>query len=311
MAEIIKRKVYFYRLRILPDEDDGTVRDFSPSDACTAISRLHFLSNTTRASRYMVSTDDAWLAVWPKVPKTRSEKARLGIGTSRHKGLPTLDDRGAISHLAIGATQNVLETTHIVFFENNIVGAEFNFHGPRVFRLSNYLAEKFPSWPRIRLHPLLNQDAQELLNHMEDTRFVRLRVNTSNLDLLPKARRSLKDSLEAQAHEVGSPVIEVAWRQSDRVRQPLPTKALNFVRSLVGLENIQEVADIFQARGLDDRTDRVEMFDFLKDKLVFSRQVTPFERGSRAVDATSMYSEIEIAYNQHREDLERAGEMET
>ncbi|MFO0968581.1 MAG: hypothetical protein U0793_23740, partial [Gemmataceae bacterium] len=42
-----------------------------------------------------------------------------------------------------------------------------------------------------------------------------------------------------------------------------------------------------EAKGVDDRTGRVEEFDFIRDRLVFSREIAGIETGRhRVVDPT-------------------------
>lgn len=56
-----------------------------------------------------------------------------------------MEQAGALSDLRIPTHAGLAETIHIVVFPDNIVGADFNFFGPRLSRFSRYLKEKAPT----------------------------------------------------------------------------------------------------------------------------------------------------------------------
>ena len=307
MSTIVERKIRFYRMRVLPD-DDGNVKAFSIGHACAAINRLGFLIPASPTSRYMQGMGDEDLGVWIR---TTGNKNRLCLGTCRGGGLPQLDELGTISPLTIKARQRLLEQTHVMFFPGHIVGAEFNFYGPRVSRLPAYFHEKIPDYPRVQFDPLLNQDAQELLSHLSKPRLLRFRVHRGSTDILKAAHRHLPGALDAASQRFGAEVVEVIFRADSRSRKSSMARAvLDFLGEIVGVPSAVESVDVLQARGLDDRTGQIEAFDFLSDKLVFSCRVIKSENRLRAVDSADMFSQIEKAYNDHREQLEEAARIE-
>ncbi len=90
------------------------------------------------------------------------------------------------------------ESTHMEFFANNIVGAEFNFYGPRATAFSEYCEEKATGIPRFHLRPLLHRDGITQLNELQDIRLFAIRVHTSRSRLLQAADANmdgLQDSL--------------------------------------------------------------------------------------------------------------------
>ena len=65
----------------------------------------------------------------------------------RRTGLPQLEQAGTVSDLKIADNAGLVEAVHVVFFPDNIVGADFNFYGPRLSRLGYYLRVNPQSYP--------------------------------------------------------------------------------------------------------------------------------------------------------------------
>src|SRR5207237_6553911 len=107
-------------------------REFDIEAAARDIGRLRF----TPGARYMERPDGHLMAVWTmSIPG----QTRLCIGLIRRSGLPRVEQAGEVSPLTITPDQGLVEQTHLVFFARGVVGAEFNFYGPRPSRLADYL----------------------------------------------------------------------------------------------------------------------------------------------------------------------------
>lgn len=102
-----------------------------------------------------------------------------------------------MSPLTATVGQGVLDQTHPIIFPGDIVGAEFNFHGPRPSKLSDYLSIKCPTLPIISFLPLLNRNIQEKLERLEDVHLLQLRLHKSHLSLLQQASSHLPGALRA------------------------------------------------------------------------------------------------------------------
>jgi hypothetical protein len=215
--------------------------------------------------------------------------------------------RGDISPLRLQPEQGLLEQTHAVFFPNNIVGVEFNFYGPRLSRLAWYLREKFEGeLPPVRFDMLLREDVQEHLAHLSDIRLLQLRLHRDYFDLLEEADQSLASAFRAAGEASDATTVEIVLRHRRYSRESLADRVVNVVRALAGQPRTREGAEVFKVRALNNRTQRVETFDLLKDQLVSSRQVVRHGERERAVNSENMFQAIEAAYNELRESLERA-----
>ena len=296
----VERKIYFFRWRVYVDNDGDP--PFDPRKAAELIGQLGFLDR----SRYLELEDGNDLCVWPVTP------VRLRMGVVRRSGLPRLEESGNISPLPIAENQGLLEEIHVVFFPNNIVGAEFNFYGPRVSRLATYLREKFPNeLPPVGFEMLLRQDVQEQLDHMREVRLVQLRMHSSHVNLAQQADQSLFQALDAAREASQATSVELVLKPQRYSRQNLGQRALNWVKLLASTDGIREAAEVFKVKALDDRTQKYELFDLLRDQLVMSRYVERLPGRDRGVDSNAMFSAVEEAHENLRESLERAAGVGT
>ncbi len=148
----VRRQIRFYRLDVEPDET-GHPQSVDFREVLKKIGRLQF----RLGERYLDLSGGQILCVWPEKEQLKSKPPRLRLGTVRQQDLPQLEDHGRISPLRLQSQQGIVEQTHVVFFDDGIVGVEFNFHGPRINRLGRYLYVRFPhDLPKINFDIILN-----------------------------------------------------------------------------------------------------------------------------------------------------------
>ena len=128
----LERKIYFYRADIGTDEG-GQPLAFDPSPALDAIDSLPFTNDAH--GRYEFDADGNALSIRRQCPEHQK---------AQH---------------------------HVVFFPDNIVGAEYNHFGPRVSRLGSYLHKKSSeAVARAAFRPILRGDAAKQLDRLSDLR---------------------------------------------------------------------------------------------------------------------------------------------
>lgn len=295
-SRTLERKIHFYRVRKLIASDP----DFDPVAAANAISNLAFGDG----QRYLEAEDGNAICVWPIATAPR---VHMRLGVVRRSSLPFIEDAGNVTPLTIGPRQGLLEPIHIVFLPNGIVGSEFNFYGPRLSRLGAYFREKLPSISRVSFDILLRQDIQEQLAHFKEIRIAQLRLHRSQLDLVRQADQSLFDAFEAAGQASGASSIEVVVRPERYARRSLSERVLGWVNTLARTAAINEAAEVFRVQALDDRTNKYEWFDLLKDQLVVTRSVqAESDARFRGVSPTAMFSTIETVYQELRDTLDSA-----
>jgi hypothetical protein len=296
MTATVTRKIYFYRIVI--EDQPGVLLDVRD-----VLLRLQAIQADQRD---MDLRDGRAICAWAEDVTA----GKLLLGTARSHGLPEVEDTGNRAPLPLAPQQRLLETTHVMLFRDGIAGAEFNFYGPRIFKLRDYLADKFPDLPPIRLDPLTDRRVTEKLRDLETITMVKMRIHRDYLDLLQQSQRSLAEALDALQVMSNAPVIEISWKQEDYRRDSLGQRARDFVNSLVGPAMVREVADQLQVRGRDARIGRTKTFDFLRDQFVYAAKVILQDDRSRAVNSFAMFQAIESAYNTMRDDLLHAAGIE-
>jgi hypothetical protein len=299
----LERKIHFYRVAAGVDEG-GRPLAFDPTPALTAIERLPFADG--RGGRYLPDAEGNAICVWRE---GASRLPSLRFCLIRRTGLPQLEEAGTVSDLNIATNAGLLEPVHVVVFPYNIVGADFNFYGPRLSRLGYYLhVQSGEAVPQVFFDPLLRQDVARELDHLTELRLFDLRVKTSYIETVRRADASLGDAFAANAHVLDDDVeeLEVVMKPTKNGRHGALRRLLGPLKALARGPELRENTQRVQVRGKHDETGRVEMIDLLRDHIIANKQVLRLGRRSRAVEAGSAFEAIRAAHDELRDDLRRA-----
>ena len=300
-ARTVERRIIFYRLDA--GTDDGC-RPL-PFDIRPALTWLGTLPFTTDG-RYLAEDDGNHTCCWPDHAAKAVPDAcpRLRFGSIRRSGFPQVEQGGALSQLDLSPDAGLAEQVHVIFFPQAIVGAEFNFYGPRVTRLAAYLRAKVPNLPeRLEFQPLLRPDVAAQLEHLRDVRLLRLRIHASYAARVAEADRSLGAAFRAAQRAGGGEEIEIVIRPRAYSRGTLAGRLLGVVRRLVALPDLRTEVAHFSIKGLNGQTNEVDVVDLLSDQLATRAQILCQERQTRALNSASAYAAIERAYAELRPQL--------
>jgi hypothetical protein len=214
---------------------------------------------------------------------------------------------GALSQLHLAPTSGLVEQVHVIFFPDAIVGAEFNFYGPRITRLAPYLQAKAGDLcPPLSFQPLLRQDVADQLEHLRDVRLLRLRIHAAYAARVAEADRDLGAAFRAAERASAGEEIEITIRPRPYSRQPLARRLLRAVRRLAALADLRSEVAHFSVKGLNGQTGQVDLVDVLSDQLSARCQIICLDRHARALNSASAYAAIERAYAELRPQLLRA-----
>lgn len=294
-----ERKIYFYRLNAghLPS---GKLRVTNVTSWFHAIHALPF----TDAGRYFEIEPGLLTCCWPDRDRYPQ---RLRVGTIRRSGLPQMERGGQLSALPISPTSGLAEQVHVTFFGNNIVGSEFNFYGPRLSRLADYLAERLGVRnPRVSFDPLIRQDVMQQLQRLGDIRLLRMRIKASFTETIRQLDQDLGSAFEAAQRAGDAEEVEITLRMKAHSRDSLSQRAMGFVRKLAQRSDARTEMSDFTVRGLNTETGQVEVVDALNDHLIAKKQIIRESRRSRALNSAAAYAAIEEAYEELRDELEAA-----
>lgn len=288
-ANTTERRIHFYRANA-GNDDAGRPRSYDASPHLAELSRQPF----TEAGRYQPVEDNHYLCAWP----AGGQRPRMTIFRAvRRAGLPQVERAGELEDLNIPAAAGIAEAIHVVFFDHNIVGADFNFYGPRMSRLGPYLELKTSS-DEVDFEPLLRQDIIAQVRRLTDVRLVRLRVNPAGAAIAREADRSLFDALNAGLRAGQAEEAEIVLRMAPHSRRALGGNILRAVKQLVRVPQLRESTSAFSVKGFDPEHGRVEDIDVLRDHFVVAKQVVRMTPRGRAVVATSAFQAIQEAYQE-------------
>jgi len=293
----IERKIYFYRVNAGFDAAGQPI----PYDPTPTLGRIHRLGWTPKG-RYLVSTDGNLIACW--VDRNRTPH-RLRVANIRRDSLPHIESAGALTPLQLPVQSGLAEQTHVVFFEDNIVGAEFNFYGPRVSKLSHYFSSKARGiGPNpLTFEPLLRQDVAEQLQRYSDIRLLTLKLRPAHSAWLREANESLWRAFRAASQAGGAEEVEVTLKTQSHSRRFLPRRMLQVVRRLARRPEFRQEASRAIIKALDAETGRMDTVDLLNDKLIGKRAILQEDDRYRTVNRDSAFAAIEDVHQELREHL--------
>ena len=304
----VERRISFYRVFAGLD-DAGRPLPFDPGPALARVHRLPF----TARGRYWQDGDGNATCCWVDCAEPTEPLQRLRFGHIRRSGLPQVERRGTLTPLHIPAASGLVEQVHVVFFPGGIIGSEFNFYGPRLPRLAQYLAAKAPhdGCAALAFEPLLRQDVAAQLDQLTDIRLVRLRIRASYAAQVAQADRDLGSAFEAAGRAGEAEELELVLRALPRSRHPLAERLLGAVKRLAGFGDLRSEVSRFDVKGLHQQTGRVEELDILSDQLIAKGQIIRQDARTRALDPESAYGAIQRAYAELRDQLELAAGVES
>jgi hypothetical protein len=299
----VQRKIFFYRLRVQPDSNGNT----PPFDLKQILSRIDGLNFDETQGRYLTAPDDNVYCCW--VDKS-NPSLRVRFAISRRNGLPRMERRGTVKNLPISPTSGLLEQIQAIFFPNNIVGADFNFYGPRLPKLADYLYLKaFDICPKIVFEPLLRQDVSDELSRLTDIRLLQLQIRPSDAQTRAAADQDLFSAFDAAASLGNATEVEITLKPPAHSRGHLDQGLLAKIRRFAGRSDMREITSRFIVKGMTSDTGRVEKLDFLNDHLVASENIMQQDARNRTLNPASAYEAIGKAYRELREELETAASL--
>ena len=192
-----------------------------------------------------------------------------------------------------------------MLFPDDIVGAEFNFYGPRLPRLGRYLEEKV-NCDHLSFHGLLRQDVLDQLNTLEAVRIIQLQVHKNYAATVETASHDLGAAMRGALEVTGAEEVELTLKPARHSRSFLSDDVLPLVKRLARRNDLREGAGRFSVRGMNGETGQMQTIDVLKDLLVAEKEVKVVGDRLRAVQSDAMYIAIETAYEEMHEDLRKA-----
>lgn len=295
----LQRRIHFYRSSVGKDAAGDNI-PFAAEDPLSAISRLGF---TDSGGRYLLDPDGNALCTWID---GLSPYPRIRFSQVRRVGLPQIDAAGKLSDLDLGASEGLVEPVHMVFFSDGLVGAEFNFYGPRPSRLGYYVKQIAGLEVVPVFNPLLRSDVAGQLERLGDIRLFELKGHFSYAKILRQADADLGAAFDAAA-KLGAPEEIAIVLKSQKPRAPALLGRLKAsARKLVGRSDLRTEASKFLVKGLMKDSGRVEALDLLRDQLIAQKRIVRMNERSRALAREAAYAAIVEAFEELSGELAQA-----
>ncbi len=294
MPETIERKIYFYKMEIKKDSNlIQSVPIFS------AINQMPFDEN----GRYFELSNGN---LWSTYIDSTNFPLKARIGTIRKKGLPMMERQGQTSPLTIPPDAGLFEPMHFVVFQNNVVGFEYNFYGPRPGSLKSYLLNRVPDLvDEIELIPLMRRDVHALLSRIGEIKRFNLRIHRDMEQYLEELDENLPDALSALKQTSDAEYIEIVLRSKRWSRQGINISFLSKLASWLSRSDVRAGVDALKIRARDEITNSIEEFDLLQEYLLSTKQVVKQDDVHRSVSTNAMYASIREAYRELSSEINR------
>jgi hypothetical protein len=300
-ASTLKRRIHFYRA-VVP-KVKGQPGVFDPAAALVHIDGLEF----SETGRYM-QDGERLLCSWVDDPQ-RLGRARLAV--VRREGLPSVEQAGVEKDLQLGATEGLVEQIHIQMFEQNIVGCEFNFYGPRLPSLARYLqARGGPDAPEVSFEPLVRGDVAKMLDDFAGIRMLKLRVRRAEIAEVEAIDKSLGKALRAQANLAAADVVEITLGVKPYSRgETLGRAAFNRVRKLAKRKEIADLVDRFVIDAVPSDGGRSRELNILDDHLIGEEEISKLRGRGRRLDHAATYAAIGRSFDGLKDELVKAASV--
>jgi len=285
----INRKIYFYRLA-----HQHEVLEALPAEL-ERILNLPF----TDAGRYFIDTEDHRLWVQPD---SVTYPLKLRFGLTRLADLPTKELAGKLEALDLAVNQGLAEICHVIICENGFVTAEFNFEGPRIKRLGDYLyAKRYKLKTRPVFLPLFQKNILEIVKSMPIINFLELQGHHSAASLLARADKDLAQAFDTIGHlgATKSIMLGLAARNNPE------SKLKQLIVKLAALMHSSEHHARNEMRKLKIRgitvEGRTDWVDLLEDHLIAPKEFERVHPKSKALSTEAAYAQINAAFNERRD----------
>lgn len=290
-----ERNIYFYRA-IVGDPENQSPPKFDHAAVLGHIASLPF----TPGGRYLTDQDNTLLVCWPDVQHNN----RAVFGRVRRQDIPLLERQGSTREVDLRADEGVLELIHMVFFPNNVVGAEFNFYGPRLPRFGQYVEQRAGDVCKsVEFRHLLKENALSDLKRFEGLKMLELKVYKTQAGVLKGLDTDL-DTVMNALRRLNAPETVAVTLQAGRKRDSyLGESLLTGLARLVAKPAYRDAVSIMRVTGRNKLTSELEILDLLKDQLVVRKAILKRSKRSRALGDEATYTAIMDSHSEIRDDF--------
>lgn len=286
------RKIYFFRI-----EHFSSLKE----DILGAIRRIENLPFSDEG-RYLLEPSKARLCAFPD---SVDYPLKLRFGRTRRDQLPDVESSGKLEALEIAENAGLIDLGHLMIFEDGHVAAEWNPDGPKLQRLTVYLADKGGLMSQVKFRNLFERDIVEVVSRLDGVRILDIDLPHDAVELAREADESLADALIA-TEKLGASKKTGLTLTADKSSGKLRSLALTLAGIIQRRPHERERFLTLKATGYDSERTGTRYVDILEDKLVVGEMFPKKDSRSRSIDSNEAYRLIERSYNEMKPKLASA-----
>ena len=291
-------KIHFYKIDAGTTNDNQQVK-YDVRSTLEAIQKLDFHNY----ERYLKDEDNVDFCCWTDdfscPQKVRFYKIRRDVEA-------LIELNGDLSEFTMPDNAGLAECVHLIFFPENIVGIEYNYEGPRIEAISDYLYMKSrkvnPHMPVFE--HLLENNVLEKIDKMHILRIFRIKIRPSLFSSLQKANEYFAKSLETTIEFGEAQEVELILSVG-RGKGSLSRKLLDIAKNLFALKDTNNDVLSGEIRGRNENG-KSEIINLLNAKVVAEATIRNYKNYTTSEKSALIYTAIEKAYTDMQEQLKKA-----
>ncbi|EHP83582.1 hypothetical protein [Methanotorris formicicus] len=297
MSRTVNRKIYFYQIIWVKNNNDKVMENIS------------FISNILDENR-IIEKDENTYYTFEKFNE-QNDMIFGKLHTIRKGDLPLEYDfnTNKTSTLNLPKNKALCEPTHFIIFDGRIIGAEFNYYGPRISVLKRMINKNLKNnnngYKKVEIKPILKTDLYDLLDEFVEIRGISIKIATDYAKLLANDS-SFKDLFSA-ANLVDNMwlSLSISVGRKRNISNDGFSRILNGIKKLLRRNDYAGNVDSLKIRGRLEDDGSIEEINLIEELLISEKKIAKLDEKSRCVDSMSMYEAILESYNSLRSELEQ------
>jgi hypothetical protein len=294
-VKTVMRKIFFFQI-----VDRFTGIPLKNSEVLQVWNDINTVANHKVDYFHEIADDEyclAWMHEHKKFP------LKLQFGKTRQSGLPQIEGLKAIRPIALKPEEGINDLCHMVVFDKAIVGFEFNFHGPRISRLADFINQKTSH--KVKFVSLLNKEAAERLADLEGISLFDLKIKSEYLTELTDKKNDIVEVLNDMQEKTEGYEIQIIIKSNTQENENLGSKVMSSLKNLISKADPEKI-DRLKVKGYSTSLEKIDEIDLLSEALVSQQGILQLNPKFRTLSVEGAFRAIEHAYKELAEDIEFA-----
>lgn len=298
MADVVNKIINFYWGSFQLDEHNI---DLAP--LVEYIDSLDYSDN--ESGRYFKLSEDSYISC---CIDSFTFPIKLRLGRIRKNNLPAYERNGPPEPLELPDGAGLYEPTHMIIFENGIIGSEFNYYGPRTSNLESYLpAINSDIVDNVKIYPVMNRDLMGQISRMGEVKSFDFKVHKDIIALVRDIDDTLHSALAA-LRELNDQIeeYEIVIKPKKYSRTGFLLPLISRLPQWLSREEVRSGVSKLKVKAYDESLCKDRIFDLMQEFIRSEKVIVRQDSRYRCIDGASMYNAILESYSERRLDIERA-----